>query len=102
MKLVIHKIVILVIGVCFLSAYFEFNEAEKKQNYEKESHAYAISVKQTDNHSIKQPEKNTVNELFCELHVKCIHSCEQQKEKFYPSPPLNESRLFLRHSVFLI
>ena len=102
MKLVIHKIIVLVIGVCFLSAYFEFNEAEKKQNYEKESHAYAISVKQTDNHSIKQPEKNTINEFFCELHVKCIRSSEKQSTTFYPPPPLNESRLFLLHSVFLI
>lgn len=102
MKLFIHKIIVLVIGVCFLSAYFEFNDAEKKQNYEKESHAYAISVKQTDNHSIKQPEKNTVNELFCELSVKYIRSSEKQSTNFYPPPPLNESRLFLRYSVFLI
>ena len=102
MKLFLRKIIVLVIGVCFLSAYFEFNEAEKKQNYEKESHAYAISVKQTQDHSIKQPEKNTENELFCELSTKCIGSCEKQNANIYPSPPLNESRLFLRHSVFLI
>lgn len=102
MKLFLHKIIVIVIGVSFLSAYFEFNEAEKKQNFEKESHAYAISVKQTQSHSIKQPEKNTANEFLYEFSIKYVICCKRQNQESYSSPPLTERRLFLRHSVFLI
>ena len=102
MKSLLHKMLTLIIGVCFLSAYFEFNEAEKKQNYEKESHTYTTSAKETQNHSIKSPAKYIAPEFFCELSVKCLRSCQKNNKEFYPPPPLNEGRLFLRHSAFLI
>ena len=101
MKFLLHKFLIVLIGVCFLSAYFEFNDAEKKQNYEKETHTPISAEKQTSNFSIKKLEKNLIVILKFETIVSKRFS-EKQTAKVYPPFPVITQQLFLRHSVFLI
>ena len=101
MKLFLHKIIVLVIGVSFLSAYFEFNDVEKKQNYEKEIHTYISAEKQTANFSIKKLEKDPIVFLKFETVISKRFS-EKQTAKVYLTPPIITQQLFLQHSVFLI
>ena len=101
MKFFLHKILVVIIGVCFLSSYFEFNDAEKKQNYEKETHTYISAEKQTSNISLKKLDKNPIVFLNFETVISKRFS-EKQTVKFYPPPPVITQQLFLRHSVFLI
>ena len=101
MKLFLNKILVVIIGVCFLSAYFEFNDAEKKQNYEKETHTYISAEKQTSNFSIKKLDKNPIVFFKFETVISKRFS-EKQTAKVYPPPPVITQQLFLRHSVFLI
>lgn len=101
MKLFLSKILVLIIGVCFLSAYFEFNDAEKKQNYEKEAHTYISAEKQASNFSLKKLEKNLIVFLPFETIIS-RHFSEKQTAKVYPPPPVITQQLFLRYSVFLI
>ena len=101
MKFLLHKILVLIIGVCFLSAYFEFNDAEKNQNYENETHTYISAEKQTSNFSIKKLDKNPI--VFFKFEtVISRHFFEKQTAKVYPLFPIITQQLFLRHSVFLI
>ena len=101
MKLFLNKILVVIIGVCFLSAYFEFNDVEKKQNYEKETHTYISAEKQTSNFSIKKLEKDPIVFLKFETVISKRFS-EKQTVKVYLPPPIITQQLFLRHSVFLI
>ncbi len=101
MKLFLSKILVVIIGVCFLSAYFEVNDAEKKQNYEKETHTYISAEKQTPNFSVKKLDKNPIIFLSFETIISKRFS-EEQAAKVYPPPPIITQQLFLRHSVFLI
>ena len=101
MKSFLSKIFVVIIGVCFLSAYFEFNDAEKNQNYEKETHTYISAEKQTSNFSIKKLDKSPIVFLLFETIISKRFS-EKQATKVYPRPPIITQQLFLRHSVFLI
>ena len=102
MKSLSHKILILIIGVCFLSAYFEFNDAEKKQNYEKESHSFVTSVKYNVSASSKQIEKAVVPFFQWEQILVSISEGKRQIVSFDSSPHLLSRKLYLQHSVFLI
>ena len=101
MKLFLNKILVAIIGVCFLSAYFELNDVEKKQNYEKESHIYISAEKQTSNFSLKKLEKPPIVFLPFET-ITSRYFSERQTAKVYPPPPIITQQLFLRYSVFLI
>lgn len=101
MKLFLHKILVIIIGVCFLSAYFEFNDTEKKQNYEKETHTYISAEKQTSNCSFKKIDKNSIVFLNFETIISKRFP-EKQTAQVYPPPPVITQQLFLKHSVFLI
>ncbi len=101
MKFFLHKILVVIIGVCFLSAYFEFNDVEKKQNYEKETHTYISAEKQAHIFSIKKIEKNPIVFLNFETVISKRFS-EKQIAKVYSPPPIITQQLFLKHSVFLI
>ncbi len=99
-NLFLNKILVVIIGVCFFSAYFECNDAEKKQNYEKETNTYISAEKQTSNFSIKKLEKDPITFLKFEMVIS-KRFCEK-KAKVYPPFPVIIQKLFLRHSVFLI
>lgn len=101
MKLFLNKILVVIIGICFLSAYFEFNDAEKKQNYEKETHTSISAEKQTSNFSIKKLDKNPIVFLPFETIIS-KHFSEKQTAKVYPLFPIITQQLFLKYSVFLI
>lgn len=101
MKLFLKKIFVVLIGVCFLSAYFEFNDAEKKQNYDKETHTSLSAEKQTSKFSIKKLEKKPIIFFKFETIVSKRFS-EKQIAKVYLPFPVITQKLFLRHSVFII
>ena len=99
MKFFLHKILVLIIGVCLLSAYFEFNDAEKKQNYEKESHSFVIS-KTTDHFKLT----SLITVIPERIFLLVLNENPQEQDFLFPSnieysPP---ERLHLLHSVFLI
>lgn len=102
MEFSLHKMFVLIIGVCFFSAYFEFNDAEKNQNYEKESHIFVASVKHDVSASFKQIEKAVISFFQWEQTLVSISEGQKQITSFDTSPPLLSGKLFLQHSVFLI
>ena len=104
MKLFLNKILVVIVGVCFLSAYFEFNDAEKKQNYEKETHTYISAEKQAHIFSIKKIEKNPIVFLNFETVISKRlkkHKCETICQARLPLPITNTFILifFLRAMI---
>lgn len=102
MKSLLHKTLALIIGLCFLSAYFEFNDAEKKTNYEKESHCFVASVKHNVSAFTKQIEKAVIPFFQWAQALVRIPEEHRQSASFDSFPPKLSRKLFLQHSVFLI
>ena len=101
------KILLLTLATCcYFNTVFEFSDTEKKTNFEKETHVYIHTEKETIAHSAKiEKHIDELVQLMDGYHQHLIASQKSSPSflsvyKNLPSPKSN--KLYLYDSVFLI
>lgn len=101
MKLLFSKILILFIGICFVSSILELDVKERKQNYEKEQHSFVSSDKSTINHSVKIIKEEAIVKSILSI-FQAEYFLDYQVAKLNAPPPKSQQKIFIKNSSLLI
>ncbi len=101
MKIIISKILLLFIGICFVSSILELEGKECKQNYDKEQHSFISSDKSTSINSIKIIKEVAIIKPILSFLTEA-YFFDYQAAKINAPPPKSQQRLFIKNSSLLI
>lgn len=101
MKLKLLTFLFLLTGSCYLMQTLELDSNERKQNYEKETHTFAASVKTTDDFSFHFDKTVDLPFTYNDFVLRCNFHLQPFQFSFLkePSPP---DKIYLRQQSLLI